>query len=1039
MTLPEFGVKRPVTTTMIFLALAVLAVICVRYLSIDLFPEIEPPAISVITAYPGATAIDVEGKVTRHIENELSIVNNLDEIRSVSKENLSVVTCKFTWSANIDEAANDIRDRLEFAKPKLPDDAEDPVIFKFNTSMFPVLVYGVSAREHWEGLYTLVDKRIAAPLKRVPGVGAVNIIGGLERQVNVVLDRDKMEAYRISIDDISRVLAAENITMPAGSIKVGRSEYTLRVPGEFTSPGEVADTVIKRTDGSVVYLRDIASVSDSFKEQQMRIRADGGEALAFFVQKRSGTNTVQVSRDVEAKLGEIERTLPSDVKITLVQSQADFVLRSIYNLRNSAILGVVLVVFVTYLFLRDPWSSMIIAVTIPVSMLAALLFMYLLGYTINVMTLFALAMASGMVVDNAVVILENVTRLREGGRRASEAAWHGASEVGLAVSASTLTTVIIFVPLFFLKGIVGILFNQLGVVITVTLMMSLFTALTLTPMMCSKFFRKQIYIPRSAAGRAFFSAGERALVLLESGYYRLIGWALAHKGTVLLAAVLLMALAFAAATKIGSEFFPEEDVGSIRVTAELPVETRVEESERLAREMERIFRDTMPVEMEHVFMRTGTSAEGFASVMGGREGSNIIEMSAKLVPVRRRRRSSREIAALLSDRLRTLPGVVKLQVDAGNPMQEMLVTGQRPLSVEIIGHDLEATDRIAGRISDIVRTTPGTRDTVISRSPGKPELLVEVDRRKASSLGLNVAAIGQTLRAYFYGRAATQYREGGEEYDVFLRLQESQRANLADVSAITVTNINGEPIPLPNFARITESLGPAEIERLNQERLVTVGADVNGRSLGEVSSDVEKRIAQLPIPADVEVAMGGLVKEQRESFFDLWVMLAVGTALVYMVMAAQFESLVHPFVIMFSVPFAFVGVAYALYLCGYAMSVATFIGIIMLVGIVVNNAIVLVDYVNLLRARGFALEEAVKETGRRRLRPVLITTITTLFGLMPLAVSRGEGAEVMRPLGTTVIGGLAFSTLVTLVLVPVVYAIVEAYREKRKAAREGAK
>jgi HAE1 family hydrophobic/amphiphilic exporter-1 len=430
------------------------------------------------------------------------------------------------------------------------------------------------------------------------------------------------------------------------------------------------------------------------------------------------------------------------------------------------------------------------------------------------------------------------------------------------------------------------------------------------------------------------------------------------------------------------------------------------------------------------------SKEGFASVMGGREGSNVIEMTARLVPVRERSRSANELARALSERIRTIPGVVKERVDAGNPMSELLVSGQRPISIEIIGHDLEATDRLALEISDIARKTPGAADVVVSRSPGKPELLVEIDRRKAASLGLNVAMIGQTLRTYFYGRAATQFREGGDEYDIYLRLREDQRAAVADVNALTMTNIYGERIPLPNFARITEARGPSEIERLNQERLVTVGAKADGRSLGDVTRDIQARISQIALPPDVEVRFGGLVKEQREAFFNLSIMLLVGIVLVYMVMAAQFESLLHPFVIMFSVPYAFVGVAFSLFLCGYTLSVVTFIGIIMLVGIVVNNAIVLVDYINLLRARGFALEEAVKETCRRRLRPVLITTITTLFGLVPLSIAGGEGSEVMRPLGTTVIGGLAFSTLVTLVLVPVLYTVVEKARSKGRDTGE---
>ncbi|MHC4713552.1 MAG: efflux RND transporter permease subunit [Planctomycetota bacterium] len=1048
MILPELAVKRSVATLMLFLALAVLAGVAVTRLPVDLFPQIEPPAISVITFYPGASAEDVESKATRHVENELSIVNNLDEIRSTSKENLSIVTCKFNWTADLNEAANDIRDRLEFAKPKLPEDADAPVIFKFNTSMFPVLVYGVSAKEHWGDLHRIVDKQVAGPLKRVPGVGAVSVVGGLERQINVVLDREKLEAYDVSPEDIERVLVAENMTMPAGSIKVGRSEYTLRVPGEFRSAREVSEIVLKRVDGRIVYLSDVARVKDSFKEQSMRVVADGANALIFFVQKQSGANTVRVVERVEAAIERIARRLPADVAITELQNEADFINWSVSNLAYSAILGGILVIVITIVFLRRPASSFIIAVTIPLSVLAALLLMQLLGYTINIMSLFALAMAAGMVVDNSIVILENISRHREMGRDPSEAATYGASEVGLAVGASTLTTVVIFIPLLFLTGIVGVLFKQLGVVFSAALIASLFTSLLLTPMLCSKFFKERSYRAATPVGRALFARGERALGRLEDGYRHLIERALSRKPLVILAALLSMGLALLAARSVGSEFFPEEDVGNIRVTVELPVETRVEESDRFAENLDRIFRQIAGADLEHVFYRTGTSEEGFSTVMGGKEGSNVIELTLRLVRPGERDRSTREIAREISERVRSLSGVVKLQVNPGNPMAEMVLTGERPISVEIIGHDLAKTDALAETVRGILAETPGTMDVVVSRSPGKPELRLEIDRAKASDLGLNVAAVGRTLRTYFYGRTASEFKEGGDEYDIFLRLREDQRSGFSDISAVTVENALGQPIPLANFAKVRETQGPSEIQRLNQERLVTVGCAVYGRSQGEVTADLRERLMEVAIPAGVELRFGGLVKEQQEAFTGLVLMLAVGVALVYMVMASQFESLLHPFVIMFSVPFAFVGVAFALYLFGHALSVVSFIGIIMLVGIVVNNAIVLVDYTNtlrrrglgipteaasqplpnVLRARGMELEEAVKEACRRRLRPVLMTTLTTIFGMLPLALATGEGSEVMRPLGTTVIGGLAVSTLVTLVLVPVVYTIFEGSR-----------
>ncbi len=1051
MTLPEFGVKRPVATLMVFVALALLAVVATGQLPVDLFPEIEPPVISVITYYPGASAEDVESKVTRHIENELSIVGNLDRIRSTSRENLSIVTCRFTWGTNLDEASNDIRDRLEFAGPRLPEDADNPFIFKFNTAMFPVLVCGVSAGEHWENLHHIVENEIADPLKRVPGVGAVSVFGGLRRQINVILDRARLDAYGVTPEQIESVLRSENMTIPAGSLKMGRSEHTLRVPAEFQTAREVGSVVIKRLNGRLVQLDDVAKVEDSFREQTVKVVADGAPAVVFYVQKQAGANTVRVVERVQEALLKISATLPADVHIAELQNEADFIRWSISNLRNSAILGGVLVVLVTITFLRRGASSFIIAVTIPVSMVSALLVMRIFDYSLNTMSLFAVAMASGMVVDNAMVILENITRHREMGHEAPDAAVLGASQVGLAITASTLTTVVIFVPLLFLTGIIGVIFGQLAVVFSAALVSSLLVSLTLTPMLASRCLRQRLYRPATRAGRALFAAGERVLKALELAYGSLITSALDRRRLVILLAVLSMGVAFLAAQQLGSEFFPEEDVGNIRITVELPVETRLEESDLFARRLYELVREVGGEDIVHLFYRAGATEEGLASVMGGREGSNVVEMTARLTRHHMRIRDTGQIAADIERRIRAMSGVVNMQVDPGNPLAQMIFAGERPISVQVIGHDLEATDAVAERIRAIMTEIPGTTGVVVSRSPGKGELIVDIDRSKASALGVNVAAAGTTLRTFFYGRGAGHLRQAGDEYDIFMRLAEEQRSDVADISAVTVGNFYGDQVPLASFATIKEAQGPAEIERLNQQRLVTVGCATHGRSQGEVAADLRSRMAGMALPAGVDVRIAGMVEEQEESFAGLIMMLAIGVALVYMVMAGQFESLLHPFVIMFSVPFAFVGAALALFLFGYTLSVLSFIGIIMLVGIVVNNAIVLVDYTNTLRrqgdavrpgpsaqrlpaalrARGMELTEAVKLACRRRLRPVLMTTLTTVFGMLPLAMATGEGSEAMRPIGTTVIGGLIVSTLVTLVLVPVVYVILEKGRLKQ--------
>lgn len=1035
MKLPEAGVRRPVATMMLFVAILVLGVVSLTMLALDMMPEIEPPSISVITPWPGASAEDVETKVTQKIENELSIVNNLDELRSTSKEDLSIVTCKFKWGTDLDEASNDIRDRLDFARPKLPDDVEDITVFKFNTSMMPILFYAVTAHESWETLYDIVDDELSDPLKRLPGVGAVQIIGGLRRQIDIRLNRAKLAGYGLGLRDVAGALAAENLTLPAGTIKIGDIEYTIRVPGEYETPAEIRDIVIKRDGGAIVYLRDVAEVADSFKEQKRLVEADGGTALLLAVQKRSGANTVEVAEAVHAAMKRLLKRLPADLRVGLVMDSSEFIHQSIDNVSQTVLWGGLFVVLVTFVFLRNARTSLVIILTIPFSLIIAFSFMYLMGWTINVASLAGMAMAIGMVVDNAVVILENITSHVERGEKVREAAMFGAEEVGMAIAASTLTTVVVFVPLVFVTGITGIMFTQLGGIVSITLLASLFCALLLTPMLCSRLIKPiSAGLRKAGLGRRLYDLSETGFRLLEGGYARLLGWALRHRAAVIVLAVAAFTAAAVLLPMIGSEFVPDQDTGDLEITVELAVGTKVERTAEICRRVEALGRELAGAgAVKHGYFRCGQSEEGFASAFGMKEGSHIGAVAFKLVGQLQRAKSAKQIGREIADRIRSWPEIVKVHVSAANMIDRILLGGGKPISVEILGNDLEATDRLARQIQQIAVETAGARDVTISRDLGKPELTVRVDRQKAASMGLNITNIIDSLRTFYYGKEATRLRKGDKEYDIFMRLEPAQRRSVRDILDTEIVAPTGRRIRLDSIAVVDETRGPVEIERKDQQRLVKVEVDTYGRTLGEVSGDIKGRVeSEVVLPAGVSIAYAGIVKEQADSFRDLGLMLALGVVLVYMVMAGQFESLLDPFVVMFSVPFAFTGVAVALVLTGTSLSLMSFIGVILLMGTVVNNAIVLIDYTNILRARGESMLEAIRSAGRQRLRPVLITTVTTIFGMLPMALSRGEGSEIWRPLGITVIGGLTVSTLVTLVLVPTVYSLFERRKAKSR-------
>lgn len=1039
MNLPEFGVKKPVSSLMIFSSIIILALYSLTRVGIDSMPKIEPPVITVITSYPGASPEDVEIKVTEPLENQLATTPGIEKISSQSIDGASLISLKFLWGTNLDAASNDIRDRLELAKrllPDIPDEIDNPFIFKFNTASIPILFLGITAEQSYPELFDLVDKRIGDPLRQLPGVGTVELIGGLERQINILLDRSRLEGYGLSILDIQKALKEENVQQPLGGLKSGLTDYLIRLPGEFASPQEIDTVILGKRDGKFVYLRDVARIEDSFKEVTLNVRISGRKGLLLMIQKQTDTNTVEVAKRIKKRLEELKKVLPADVAMFTIFDTSQDIIDSLNALTSSLWLGIVLVILVVWFFLRQFLPSLIIALTIPFSLMIAFIYLFLSGRTINSISLSSLAIAAGMVVDNAIVVVDNVYRRLEKGNRPEEAAIFGTKEIFLAIAASTYTTVVVFLPMLFLPGVIGIIFGELGVIITVTLLGSLFTAATFSPMLCSRWMKPApVLQKKSGMFTVFYNLSEKVFKSWEEFYSRALGWCLKHKRIVIFGFLGAFIATLFLTPFVGNEFIPEEDTGDVRLTIHLPLGTRIEESDKVARKIEGMMQHDIP-EAKFYFARTG-EISGRGRGMGQVTGKNIVTGGVKLVPKTQRKRSAVEIAQSLRSKILELPGVLKIDVSTGNPIGRLITgTGGKAVQIEIIGHSFEETDKVAAQVKEIMEKVPGAVDVSISREMLRPELRIAVDREKAAGLGLNMNLIASSLKTYIEGSTATRYREKGKTYDIYVRLEEASRGKFEDIENLPIVSPStGTGVKLANIARIEDAIGALSIDRLNRERVVRVECNTYKRSSGKVVEDIKKQLQGVILPAEVTLNVGGEAEEQKKAFGDLGLLLLLSIALVYMIMAAQFESLLDPFVVMFAIPFTFIGVILGFLLTGTTLNIVSYLGVIMLMGIVVNNAIVLISYINILRARGLSMYDAVTQGGKDRLRPVLMTTITTLAGLFPLAVSTGVGSESWRPLGITMFGGLTVSTLITMLFVPTLYAVFEA-RIKRNGVKK---
>ena len=1027
MSIYSSSVKRPVTTILIFVALMVIGIYSLIQLPVDLYPEIELPFIGVVTTYPGASASDIETNVTRPVEDALNSVSNLKEITSTSSDGLSVIFMNFEYGTNLDEASNDIRSNLSFIENFLPEDSEKPTIMKFNSSMMPIIFYAITAKESYRGLEKILDEKIVNPLNRIEGVGAVSLAGVPGRKVYIDVDPRRMEAYNLTIEQIGGVLRAENMNMPAGFLEMGQTDYPLRIQGEFPESDIIKNIVISSFNGNNVYLKDVAEVRDTIRETKLDTRINGLQGMSMYVQKQSGGNTVKVTKEVEQTLETLKKDLPADVSIEKLFDSATFIKDSISNLTETLLYAAIFVILVVLFFLGRWRATLIIIVTIPISLVVAFIYLFVTGESINIISLTSLSIAIGMVVDDAIVVLENITKHIERGSRPREAAIYATNEVWLAVIVTTLTVVAVFFPLTFVKGLTGVLFKQLGMLVTITIITSVLAAITLTPTMSALVLR-WYPIRKDAPFWTYDGSIRKWLNGLDKFYEKTLRWALHHKTVVAIIALIIFIGSMSLFGVIDTEFFPEADQSQIIATIELQTGTRVSETLKTTDKIDRLIKDKYK-EVDLVSSSTGTDDQaGFASLFGA-QGTHVITYNLSLVPVEERDKSVMILAEEMRKDLASFPEIVDYKVSTSESMGSF---GSSTVDVEIYGYNFSETNIIAEELATKIRKIEGAKDVTISRDKSKPELQIILDQNKMITNGLNTAGVSAAIKNRVDGLTATRLRQSGDEYDVVVRFKENARSTLTEIENIGVPNPAGQVIRLGEISDIKEFWSPPSIGRKRRERVVNVSFTPYQRSLTELQVEVQKAIDDTVIPSGIMVQISGAIKEQMESFMDIAFLIVVSLILVYLVMASQFESLKMPFIIMFSIPFAFSGVAIALFVTGTTLSVISAIGSVMLIGIVVKNAIVLVDFINLMRERGNELYEAIAMSGRSRLRPVIMTSATTILGMLPLAMSAGSGSELWSPMGVAVIGGLIFSTLVTLVLVPVVYAIFSKHGERNK-------
>ena len=1030
MNIPEFSVRHSVTVLMMILIIVVLGAISLSRLTIELIPDLSYPVATVVIGYEGVASEDIETLVTKPVEGAVSKVKNVKTVNSTSQEGVSMVMVEFEWGTNIDFAAQDMRDQIDLIEEFLPEDIDHPVVIKFDPAMMPAIAYGITGERDLRSLRTLVKDDIKDRLERVEGIASAMLMGGLEREIQVRINRHKLEAYNLSLDQVVRILRYENLNLSGGHITEAYTEYILRSMGEYKNLDEMRNTAIAVRGGTPIYLRDIAQVSDTYKEIRSCGRTNRKGSVILLLLKESGANTVQAVEGVKREVERLKRELPRDIEFTPVLDQERLTKLAVSNTGQAALWGGLIAILVVFLFLRNWRPTITVGLAIPISIMATFIPIYFIGYSLNIITLGGLALGVGMLLSNAIIVIENIFRYLEEGKTRADAAIGGTSEVGMAITASTLTTLAVFLPLLYTTGVAGRLVRGLALTVSFSLFASLFVALTIVPMMASKIFKKR---ERKEEYEAHF--GERYFERFKYWYKKFLVWALRYRGKTILIVGMVFILSMLLTLFIGKEFMSSMDHGLCITRLEMPVGTSLEETDRVAGGIEEIILKESEVEAAAAFV--GLSEESkLAGAFGfGMAGVNEAQIMGKLKEKKYRSRSTKEIEDSIRVRLPKIEGAKIEFIDLA---KRMLNPGasKTPVDIKVFGKDLVILKRISDEIAEGIKDIEGVCDVDTTLRRGKPELQIRLDREKAARLGITAGMLASTVETAAKGKVATQFRTGGDEFDIRVKFREEDRRTRKDIENIVITSPLGRQFYLRQIAHISKGKGPVQLFRENQTRKVSVTANVSGRDLGSIMNDIRTKVSQLSLPQGYFIEYGGEYERMRETFISLGGVFILAILLVYMIMAAQFESLVHPFTVIFTVPLALIGVVWGLFIAGYTLSLASLIGIIILVGVVVNNGIVLVDYVNKLRERGLNKEEALIRGATTKLRAIVLATSTAILGMVPMFLSRAEGSEMRSPMALSVIGGLLVSTILLLIVVPVLYSLFDdwAHRGRKKAA-----
>ena len=1039
MAIYKTAIKNPVTTMLVFVAVMIIGLFCFVQLPVDQFPEMDPPYVMVMTTYPGASASEIETNVSKIMENSLTSVDNLKYINSTSKDNVSLVVLELEWGCDITEAVNDVRSFCDMAKNQLPDGCSSPMVFKFSSSTMPICQYSITADESYAALDKILNDEVIPQLNKINGIGNLSVSGAPDRYVYVDIDQQKLDAYGISLEQVGQVISANNLNLSSGTVKMEKEQYQMQVRSEFIESSEINDLMVTITpQGQQVFVRDIATVRDTIKDLSLDEKTNGREAARLIVAKQSGSNTVQVCEDVQEELAKIQKQLPTDVKIQEIYNSADNIRNSINSLEESVLYALLFVVLVVLFFLGKWRATIIISLTIPISLIVAFIYLKMADSSINIISLCSLSIAIGMVVDDAIVVLENITRHIERGEAPREAAIYATNEVWVSVIATTLVLVAVFVPLTMMDGMAGIMFESLGWIVTVVCCTSTVIAITLTPMLCSKLLKARKVrvengklIDEEATTKTWYDRTVVAFLdKVDAAYAKSLGWCLRHKALTIIALFVFFAASLLPFImgKVGTDFMAQQDNARLSVTVELQRGTRIEETVKTARQLEERFMLLVP-EIQMISTSAGSNDDDGTGAIFSTTMNNTISMTIRCNKKWERERTIWQIAEVLRQELAQYPEIIEYQanISSGGP------GGGNTVDVEIYGYDFDITNQMAQQIIALTKELPGARDVFADRDDDRPEIKIIVDKEKASRHGLTSATISSYLRNRVNGMAVGFLKEDGDEYDILVRLKEENRNSISDVLDFSIPTPMGQTIKLSEICSVDEYWAPPKIVRKSRQRIVTVKVTPYETSLGELAQAINAQVLpKIDKPAGYSIRLAGAYEDQQESFGKLGMLGALILILVYIVMASQFESFSNPGIIMFTVPFALSGVILALWITGVSLDMIGALGIVLLVGIVVKNGIVLVDYINLMRERGHDLNEAIQMSGQSRLRPVLMTAFTTILGMVPMAVSQGEGAEMWRPLGIVVIGGLTISTFLTLYIVPVIYGAMSRKGERDK-------